>query len=210
MERPRITPGERLRIAITFAQQDLDTLSSKQWRSLRSDLATFLGCKAGRYWYPAAGGFAVDPEVHPEDKAFSEQDIRALHGEVCRILYSVARGDFLVAELVPIQGYFGIKRSWQDNEQIMIACGPTHEMALMTLLHLLNQGPLDRLQNCPECGTIFFRVQKQRYCSLRCTKRVNARALREQEGKREAENRRRRERYREAEKKRRRELGASI
>jgi hypothetical protein len=194
MEHPRITSGERLQIAIDFARMDLDTLRPGDWLNIRDDLATFLGCKEWHhYQYPAMGWITTGPDVHPNE--FAENDLRALQAEVRRVLQGLVSGDILGAPSVEIRGLFGLLRSASGAEQMLIAYGPTRDMFLITLLHLLNQEPLDRIRGCPECGAIFYRIAKQQYCSRPCTNRANIRNWRQREEVKEGESEKAHQRY---------------
>jgi len=68
-------------------------------------------------------------------------------------------------------------------------------MFLLTPLFLLNQESLDRIRRCPECPTIFYRVQKQKYCSRACTNRANVRTWRQREEVKVQEQEKAHERY---------------
>jgi hypothetical protein len=54
-------------------------------------------------------------------------------------------------------------------------------MFLMKLLLLLNEQSLDNVSDCPECGKIFYRIRRQKYCSPKCTNTATVRAYRKSE-----------------------------
>ena len=56
---------------------------------------------------------------------------------------------------------------------------PLRMLFFWYLFWLLLAEPPDRIQRCPECATIFFRVKKQAYCSRTCGNRATQRRWRE-------------------------------
>jgi len=196
MGRPTITARERVEFAIRFAQMDLDTLRPGDWLNLRDDFALFLVCKAGqRRPLAQRGEIMTMPLAHPLPSEFSEDDFRALQMEVRVIVQSLVHEGLLSAPMTEIHGYFFLFRPSTGDWSVLTAQGATRDMCLVTLLFLLNQESLDRIRRCPECGTIFYRIQKQQYCSRSCTNRANVRTWRQREEVKSQEQEKAHERY---------------
>ena len=59
--------------------------------------------------------------------------------------------------------------------------GTLHQLFNEHVLYLLGHESPDRILRCPECSTIFYRIQKQAYCSRKCGNRVTQRRWRERQ-----------------------------
>jgi len=196
MERATIAASERLQFAIRFAQMDLEALRPGDWLNLRDDLEVFLGCKRGqRRPLAAKGEILATPLARPLPSELSEDDFRALQGEVKAILQSLVHEGFLSALKTELHGHFALARFSTGDFSVLTVHGATRDMCLLTLLYLLNQAPLGRIRRCPECGTIFYRIQKQQYCSRSCTNRANVRTWRQREEVKIHEQEKAHERY---------------
>jgi hypothetical protein len=83
----------------------------------------------------------------------------------------------------------------EPERRILTPIGPTRDVFLWILSHLLEQGPTDAIRQCPECDTIFYRVRKQQYCTRRCVMRASMRKWRQTETGKQYERARGRARY---------------
>ena len=63
---------------------------------------------------------------------------------------------------------------------MLMVCGTPRDLFWWNLsVLLLAEQPGRHILRCPECDTIFYRVQKQAYCSRTCSNRVMQRRFRE-------------------------------
>jgi hypothetical protein len=52
---------------------------------------------------------------------------------------------------------------------------------LFLLSEILTHEAIDRIQRCPDCRTLFYRLGKQKYCSTACTNRAGVRQWRQRQ-----------------------------
>ena len=193
-----ITSEDRLRFAVRFAQMNLDTLRTGDWLNLREDFLGFL--MRGPHVQPysttpmtsivspeaspevfqpliSMGMLGIIPAEYPSAESFSDDDFRALQADVRDWFSSLTHlrspGEAWLPPAIPMQGRVALT----DGSSQVLA--PVRDLFLWHLFWLLLQEPPDRIRRCSECGTIFFRVKKQAYCSRTCGNRVTQRRWRE-------------------------------
>jgi hypothetical protein len=172
------TPEERLKFVVKFAGMDLDHLRDGDWLNLREDLQTFV----------SVDQFIIEG---PSPHEYTVDEIRALQQELQQVL-----GD-LVAKREPSGNHWPLTQYTKlidlkdlalgvtpldplgmPGHNMLRAQAPARNVFFLHLFLLLCQQPTGRILRCPECGTIFFRVKGQRYCTRRCVNRVNQRDMR--------------------------------
>jgi hypothetical protein len=172
------TPEERLKFVVQFAGMDLDHLRDGDWLNLREDLQTFV----------SVDQFIIEG---PSPHEYTVDEIRALQQELQQVL-----GD-LVAKREPSGNHWPLTQYTKlidlkdlalgvtpldplgmPGHNMLRAQAPARNVFFLHLFLLLCQQPTGRILRCPECGTIFFRVKGQRYCTRRCVNRVNQRDMR--------------------------------
>jgi hypothetical protein len=178
-----------LQFAVRFTQTNLDRLRAGDWLNLKEDLGHFL--------LPPLEGdgdfrrMQAFPHEHP--KALSAEDIRALQRDLTEVLVYVAdlaeHWSDPTREPVPCLLGFRPRLSLIPGLAVVpgraaahitpFFIGPSQDAILMQVIWALTQAPLDTVRRCPECGTIFYRVRHQRFCSATCRNRVNTRHFRE-------------------------------
>jgi hypothetical protein len=197
------TAEERVRFAIQFIQLDFDRLRAGDWLNLREDLKSFL--------FPEGlfSGFQIFPEDMPEEH--SVDAIQVLRHDVRELLEAVVMcgedrtngedEDEPVPRLafpspqLSVRPGFLLFPEQRPEHLILIWNGPFRDAFLMQLIMSVTQLPLDTLRRCPECGTIFYRVRKQQYCSRPCVHRANMRTWRQSDAGKEYERERSHTRY---------------
>jgi hypothetical protein len=196
-----ITQEDRLQFAVRFAQMDLDTLRAGDWLNLREDFLGFLMMPmhlthaqpystklvtsivspeaSPEIFQPliSLGMVGIIPEECPSAEAFSEDDFRALQADVrdwfSSLTHPLSTG--WLPPAIPMQARVAL------TEGALQVHAPVRDLFLWHLFLLVLQEPLDRIRRCPECGTIFYRVKKQAYCSRKCGNRVTQRRWRERQ-----------------------------
>jgi hypothetical protein len=179
-----------LQFAVRFAQTNLDRLRAGDWLNLKEDLGHFLLPPI-----EGDGNFRrMQAFPHERPEALSAEDIRALQLDLTEVLGCVAelndqRPDHPTDEPVPCLLGFRPRLSLipglvvvPDRRAAHVTpffIGPSQDAILMQVIWALTQVPLDTVRRCPECGTIFYRVRHQRFCSSTCRNRVNTRHFRE-------------------------------
>jgi hypothetical protein len=216
--------AERLKFAVQFAQFNLDRLRPGDWMNLRDDLEQFIfGARAQRTqaWEELAEVIKQSPQekdlieremvrrIHepkllhpPHPHEYPEDAFRVLQEDVRTLLRGLighsdqtlgAKRSVPIAVHVTILVVPAIKG--EPERRILTPRGPTRDVFLWILVHLLEQGPTDLIRQCPECGTIFYRVRKQQYCSRPCVTRASMRKWRQTETGKQYERTRGRARY---------------
>lgn len=200
------TQDGRLQFVVTFAQLDLDALSAGDWLNLREALARFLGLVPGEgasskpitaltvaggrreLFQPmlslGLAGIATDADISEDAKqlpTWGPEGVRAVQADTLAWLQSlthpVVPGESGVPHALPLSG----KVSLSSGGGRVHVIAPLRMLFFWHLLWLLLAEPPDRIHRCPECGTIFYRVKKQAYCSRTCGNRVTQRRWRERQ-----------------------------
>jgi hypothetical protein len=169
------TPEERLKFVVKFAGMDLDHLRDGDWLNLREDLQSFV----------SVDQFMIEG---PSPHEYTTDEIRALQRELRQVL------EDLVAKREPSGNHWPLTQYTKlidlgrlalgvtpldplgmPGHNMLRAQAPARNVFFLHLWFLLGQEPTGRILRCPECGTIFYRVRGQRYCTRRCVNRVNRR-----------------------------------
>jgi len=109
---------------------------------------------------------------------WSPADVRAAQADTLAGLHSLTPGLGRLLDPPPVLALSG-KVSLSSSAPHVRVDAPLRMLLLWHLLWLLLAEPPDRIQQCPECETIFYRVKKQAYCSRACANRVTQRRWRE-------------------------------
>ena len=193
------TPADRLQFAVRFAQMDLERLRPGDRLNVRDDFLWFVNLLPG-HGHSNGGDVALRLEGKARElyqpmfnlgligSVDEAQGPEGLREEVVDAHLPVAEQDartILEAFTRPNQP----GESWTPPFVARCPRGiiTSHGLRVQGnlrqyfnehLLHLLGNEPPDRILRCPECGTIFYRVQKQAYCSRKCGNRVTQRRWR--------------------------------
>jgi hypothetical protein len=169
---------ERLQFVVHFAGMDLNRLRAGDWLNLREDLAAFL-----------ASDLVLAVDTPPQE--YSADDFRALQQEVQQLLRGLVSKREPSGSHWPLSTYTelfdlpGIKYGLtpldtlgSPGRNMPRVKGPTREVFVYVLFQLLWQEGTERILQCPECQTIFYRNRHQLYCTRRCVNRANQRSWR--------------------------------
>jgi hypothetical protein len=230
--------AERLKFAVQFSQLDLDNLRPGDWMNLRDDLVQFIFGPHARWvqeFKELDEVIKQSPhDVQAQDRVmlrhlrepkrllpplpneYPEDDFRSLQEDVRMLLRSlVGRRDQTLRGIrsVPIAVYVTVlivpPMEGKPERRMLTPTGPTRDVFLWILSHLLEQGPTNPIRKCPECDTIFYRIRKQQYCSRTCVTRAGMRKWRQTETGKRYERARSQTRY-EAQAKRRTSLSVKV
>jgi hypothetical protein len=167
----------RLRFALRFARLDLAALCRGDWLTVQADLRQFLGEPSGPTdtYKPVpvfgAGVYAVATDGQGDE--YTLKTLQDLQAEVRALLSTFLmhpRGHAYTACTPQV--------TWRivetQGKGQLYAEGKLRDVFLIILLTLLAYHP-DRVRECPECGTWFYRVKQQTFCSRLCSTRVSVR-----------------------------------
>jgi hypothetical protein len=194
-----MTREDRLQFAVRFAQMDLDTLRAGDRLNLREDFLGFLNLRHGhghlnapvvafqpdesaREVYQPLMSLSFMPLIEgPDPLTLSEADLLALQRDVQRDVSTLL--DTLTRAVRPEELPSFVERCplVTLRQNCRIVKGTARQVFVEQLIYLLDQEPSDRILRCPECETLFYRVQKQAYCSRKCGNRVTQRRWRERQ-----------------------------
>jgi hypothetical protein len=78
-----------------------------------------------------------------------------------------------------------------DGQPRVAAEGTSRDLLVLQLVTLLQEVGLEKVRRCeaPDCGRLYVKTHKQKYCRPRCQRRINARQQRRKERKRLAKSR---------------------
>jgi len=184
-----ITAKERLNFVFNeFLKMDLTTLTSGDWVNLKDRLRMFLGVQFTDQ---------QDKQVYAQRCGYSplEDPVRNVYVSLARkdsdtktiknILMDTSLEELTVLQktvrlLLPkIKGGGGIKSVSLNidllaSSQRLFVNGSLHDVFIYLLLAEDFQArDADRILNCPQCGEVFYKLGKMKYCSRRCTNRAN-------------------------------------
>ena len=128
-------------------------------------------------------------------QAMTAVEIEMLRAELREQLRSIARRDSAVITTNQLSFHLvkhqlttprrHKKGGRSDDRQIAssIIDGPPRDLFLYLATRVLTTVAIERLEICPDadCGKVFVRVTKKRFCSQRCQSRIYMRQLRAQE-----------------------------
>jgi hypothetical protein len=194
-----------LQFVIRFAQMDLEALRAGDWLNLWEDFLAFLHLSESRgigYETMTAVRFkdnarevysptishrftGILGEGEADPRAVSDEDFAALLGDAQRdartILDAFTRQprpeDTVEGFVIPVVA----RCPWgmMVKDQGLLVNGSALQLFNEHVLYLLGLESPDRILRCPECDTIFYRIQKQAYCSRQCSNRATQRRWRE-------------------------------
>ncbi len=187
------TVEERLRFAIAFSHADLKKMREGDMLNLREDLSNFAHHFKGPFapeqrhpLEPVAKqiskeeleSMGVSSEVTAEIKLQREmtiEELRSLQSEMRSVLWGVVPGCSM--DKIRLNLSFKsltLPNPFKNMEEIPIiwVFGSTRDVVLYELFTLLRDSEeTKRIQLCPECRKIFYKVKRQKYCSQRCANR---------------------------------------
>jgi hypothetical protein len=216
--------AERLKFAVQYAQLDLDRLRPGDWMNLRDDLEQFIfgsheqRARASEEFAEMVKRSLPDRDLitremlrrlrelyllePPHPREYPEDAFRALQEDVHSLLRGLVgsrdrRGDAIPPVTVAVHLVIIVvpHTESEPERRVLVPMGPTRDVFLWILSHLLEQGPTDAIRRCPECDTIFHRVRKQQYCSRPCVMRASMRKWRQTEAGKQYERTRSQARY---------------
>lgn len=182
---------DRIEWLVAFAGKDLATMRAGDWLNLRDDVGAFLGTTSGGATLADLGGLPIImPIAPPAPKDLSDVALRELQSEIRTLL------DGLVGPLrqhprqhavtwTGLMAGVKVETSYtllghHSLGALLTASGRPRDMVLLRAIMLLTREDTQRLGRCPEpeCGKLFFRVRRQKYCGRACVNRANKRAWR--------------------------------
>lgn len=189
--RPGWTAQDRLQLAVRFAEADLAQFSDGDWLKLREDFEAYLGGAAVSLAALASlGGFLPMPDGdHPATVPRSwfedlQRDVRPI------LRYVAGDRPTRIAAPIPGTGNLGgrvpvipprvpiaVTKNLLISDQnfwLFTVKGPSRDVILEQLFHLLGTESTDQIRLCPrpDCGAMFYRIRRQEYCSRNCVNKA--------------------------------------
>jgi hypothetical protein len=179
---------QRADFAVRFGQCNLTGESPRALANLRQQVARFLAGPAVRKSAPIAplDQFCAVPSVDP--LGISVRDLQALQSRARGILVHALgmrapAGDAADTSTVPLSAEWSVLGATQEKPGMVQVRGTLIDVFTLTLFHLFAAGWLHHVSPCPECGTLFVRIRRQKYCRRRCVNHANLRAWRARRGR---------------------------
>ena len=168
---------DRVRFAVRFANGETPhRMSDREFAKLRDDIAAFLGFTGQQCELPEGAG--VDPLVlcQPWPWDYTKREMHDLQSDSRQLLASAVEGTGGTLTTIT-NGHDGhplrVNMVGPADARRLRIGGSVRAAFLFTLL-LLMQGPAGVLVlPCPECGRLFVRRGRQKYCQAACTSRAN-------------------------------------
>ena len=162
------TDVDRISFAVRFADMNVMAARDPELRTLRQKLEEFLGF-TGR---AAAGSFDVHASVtrQPYPWKYTQRDLHELQRETLQLLKgAVERGGLHGGIEIGDEDGIVVDVVGPPGERVLRFGGSTRSCFILTLAYLLKSSAGERVVKCPECGRIFVRVRRQKYCTPKCT-----------------------------------------
>jgi hypothetical protein len=171
---------------VRFASAELDSYRPGDWLNLREELETFTDTTYSTF--PLALNVSPDEE-RPIQELLDDQFCRNAQQTAIRLLGGFVRNPTLytvegagVVFLPSLEAHsllrVVVKVHKQEDlppVQVTLWADLMTVFELRAVLVLGSPAALERLRGCPECGAVFLRVRKQRYCSRKCVNKANMR-----------------------------------
>jgi hypothetical protein len=159
---------EQLFFLARFVKMDLERTREGDWLNVQDDLAHFLEPKD-----PPEGDVVFDVYQDPESKKYPKQKIVSLQKEARLLLPLFIGGDWATTPTTAFKPEITYELL---PGGVLCAHGKFRDMFVQRIINVIaNPAEMSKVKQCPECGTIFSRVRRQKYCSGACVDRANKR-----------------------------------
>ena len=173
---------DRLRFAIRFARTNLENRRPGDWLNLRDDFNRYLGRKGEGYTLADVGGLLAMSLENPDD--ISKEQLTEVQAAI-KQLFSIFAGGTGSTVAVSLN-YSVLKLAGVPVVQVR---GNFKDCVVAILVNLLASYPPAPIAICPDCGRLFYRVGKQKFCDRQCTNRAMTRRKRERDKAKETKAR---------------------
>ena len=166
--------ADRLRFAVRFATESLRT--QRALSRVRRELADFLGVT--RQGTEPPGGFGIRVVALGGSNPCQEipkNEVLQLQREARWFLQGAVEshgGEPVSSRPVSLRHVSVDVVGDQTGRRIPRVGGAVRTVFFLALILLLAGGQGRSVLRCPECGTIFYRVRRQKYCNPTCTDRA--------------------------------------
>jgi hypothetical protein len=199
--RRRLSGAERLAIAVEIAEANLESRSTADWLKLSDQAHRMCGHTGGELALARLADAGPSPSRITEIRSEILSVSRAARSMLHAVVDTKTRKRKALAQMSAQEA-----RARFDNEgslSVPVAVnltigvwgteleGSLPNMFLLELYALLHEPAARQLARCPECGLLFVRVRRQRFCSTPCGGRARWRAYKESGRADEAPSRRR-------------------
>ena len=206
-----VTPQvARLQFVLRFVQLDLVTLDDAAWYALQDELVAFLvhgtaqrladpESEAGVDQYLPRNvrlGFGLEPGppvrvdlTHATCAILRDEDFPVPDAEI-RVIQAASKQmleDARMPRVFPGGAWepgpmrISHRQASGAGGTIRYLEASPRDAFLFVLSEILMHEAIDRIQRCPDCRTLFYRLGKQKYCSTPCTNRAGVRHWRQRQ-----------------------------
>lgn len=158
-----LDPADALRFVVEFLQVDLGQAPKRQLRQAAWGVQLFINRETPGYW----------AKKDAPDLAF----LRALQERARAVFGQFVQGPVAIEGDLVLT--FIVARDDEGRVRVQVHGSPLDLFAYQ-LVRVLEAGGAKKLSACPapECGRIFLKVTRKRFCSQRCQSRIYMRQLR--------------------------------
>lgn len=159
-------PIDALRFIVEFAQMDLPPTSMRQLQAVERQVQRFINREMPGHWVNAATPDRVLLGAL-QSRAFSLLHLLVTVKPVRNLAIA---GDLQLS-------FYAVREG--SSVRVMVMGSPLDRL-LYQIIRVLEVIGFDKLFECPapECGRLFLKVTKKRFCSQRCQSRIYMRQLR--------------------------------
>ena len=167
------TDADRLAFALRFATAPLPR-SKSELELICRNVTAFLGMSRGTGdQRPGGFGIAVKVVGSPQPWEYTIPLLRELQQEARHLIEQTVDGHGIAPTILSDSQELIVDVVGQADDRTLRIGGSVKSGFLLTLALLL-AGMTDAppLLKCPECGTLFIRKRRQKYCDSKCTNRA--------------------------------------
>jgi hypothetical protein len=156
---PLHEPIAALKFIVDFAQADFESISRHEYRMLERGISYFL------YRDVSAGWTATAPQL---------KTMQLFQQGALEPLKNISRRQSVFLKDLTLSFW-----CYPDGAGARVqVVGDQHAKLLYQIVRVIESVGFEKVQACPECGRLFVKVTKKRFCSTRCQSRVYMRQYR--------------------------------
>lgn len=163
------TDADRVRFAVRFASGNVSGLRPRALNTLRTELAAFLGTTKKGADAPGGFGIRIVNVRPPYPWEYTKAQLFELQEDTRRLLEDTVDGRGLGSTTISDDQALVVGVATVSGKQRGSVGGSVRASFLLTLWLLLLGKNLPPVKKCPECGQLFVRVRRQKYCRDACT-----------------------------------------
>jgi hypothetical protein len=168
---------ERIKFVVAFAGMNLAHHRAGDWLNLRDDFNRFLGFSEEGEEAPRGPVLVAVPAADVAN--IEEKEFAVLQTDLSKLLSGFASRTG--SSSVQVNVRYNVTRFGGAGIVVSTVRGAFRDCILALTHHILSVTPNASVELCPDCGRIFYREGKWKYCGRTCTNRAMTKAKRKRD-----------------------------